>query len=312
MLYISQLRPDLSHSTLLRRAVRKTVVRCRLGKTLISISMIMTRHQTYNLNCRHRRRSRDPITWGKLLLVALASCVYHSCPLGVVPGALVVAAEVATTTETTTANHDDSEPVDVNRLNPPSKVFFGPFYIVRQFIIRLVSSLLGIGGGPSTSSIAAEPQALQVIGAGLGRCATSSFNTALSQLGLRSYHSEAALLGADLKLWAALATHRVHRMSSATNNDGSYEKDQAMVQTLMLNIAKAGYNATNGPPTAGVYQELMNQYPNAKVVLLVRGHDEDVAAEKWATSYMKTVGQFVAILENFPFFFYLPPNKCSD
>jgi hypothetical protein len=104
--------------------------------------------------------------------------------------------------------------------------------------------------------------ALQVIGAGLGRTGTVSLKLALEQLGFgRCYHMLETLGNpGHLALWRDVA-------------DGKPDWDTIF----------AGYGATMDYPACTCWRELVDYYPEAKIVLSVRD------PEKWFESVHATI-----------------------
>lgn len=105
------------------------------------------------------------------------------------------------------------------------------------------------------------PLDLLLIGPGFGRTGTSSFMTALSRIGLKSYHMSAIMrTPGHLKMW----------------NDCIQGKTSV---DDVINALKstAGFNATGSMPACYLYQELPERYPNARVVLTVRGDGDGLA-----------------------------------
>jgi hypothetical protein len=105
--------------------------------------------------------------------------------------------------------------------------------------------------------------ALKVIGAGWGRTGTESLKMALEQLGFdRCYHGFDLMNdGLKLQYWKQL------------HDEGKTDFD-----TLFK-----GYEAAVDTPAAYYYSELMQQYPEAKVVLTVRD------TGKWYDSAVNTI-----------------------
>ena len=104
---------------------------------------------------------------------------------------------------------------------------------------------------------------MKVIGAGLPRTATTTQMFALEQLGRgRCYHMRDLLadLETGLPLWEAVA-------------EGNPDWERIF----------ADAHSTVDWPSARYYRELMDYYPDAKVLLSVRG------GEEWARSMIKTV-----------------------
>jgi len=94
---------------------------------------------------------------------------------------------------------------------------------------------------------------LRVIGAGFGRTGTASIKVALEQLGFaQCYHMQEVIKHpAHVQFWRAAMTGKV--------------VDWAQIF--------AGYQATVDWPACNFYQQLMVQYPDAKVLLTVRDPD---------------------------------------
>ena len=101
---------------------------------------------------------------------------------------------------------------------------------------------------------------LEVIGAGCGRTGTKSLKDALEILGFPCYHMfECGRLGHETKWNAALTGEQCW--------DAIFD----------------GFRATVDFPAAVAYKELMQHYPDAKVILSVRD------PSKWAASVMETI-----------------------
>jgi sulfotransferase family protein len=105
--------------------------------------------------------------------------------------------------------------------------------------------------------------ALKVIGAGWGRTGTESLKMALEQLGFdRCYHGFDLMNdGRKLQYWKQLHKERKTDYGALFN----------------------GYVAAVDTPAAYYYQELMREYPEAKVILTVRD------AAKWYDSAANTI-----------------------
>ena len=110
--------------------------------------------------------------------------------------------------------------------------------------------------------------ALKVIGAGFGRTGTDSLREALNILGLGPCHHMLEVNASDeqKRLWRALARGE---------NPGW--------ETLF-----AGYNSAVDWPSAHYWRELIDVYPQAKVVLTYR------SPESWWASFEKTILQGMA------------------
>ena len=104
--------------------------------------------------------------------------------------------------------------------------------------------------------------ALKVIGAGFGRTGTTSLKLALEQLGFdKCYHMREGMKKHKAKVW--------------------YEISQG--KPVDWDKIFKGYQATVDWPACMFYKELMEQYPDAKVLLTVRDPD------KWYDSALNTI-----------------------
>jgi hypothetical protein len=142
--------------------------------------------------------------------------------------------------------------------------------------------------GEESSSSRQQP--LYVIGAGLPRTGSLSFTVALQKLGLRSYHMTQGVIDTPghINLWYR---HYV------VENQGSVSKDD-----IFDEIAAQGFNATADAPSCFAFEYAMERYPNAKVVLNVRGHDaESSAGEAWKESVTSTILAIKYLLRKIPF-----------
>jgi hypothetical protein len=107
--------------------------------------------------------------------------------------------------------------------------------------------------------------ALKVIGAGFGRTGTKSLKLALELLGFgRCYHMVEVMRNpSHLRRWADIM------------QGGKADWDSLF----------RGYQAATDWPVAAYYKDLMNVYPDAKVILTVRD------PERWHRSVMNTLYQ---------------------
>lgn len=133
----------------------------------------------------------------------------------------------------------------------------------------------------SSISSAVEREPLKVIGAGLGRTGTSSLKVALNKLGYKTYHMDELALSGHAPVWAKFA-----RSVLDGYGDGDGRKaDIASRRNEAIDVmAKAGYNATTDFPACLIFEDLMDTYPSAKVILSVRS-----SGEVWAESVRKTL-----------------------
>jgi hypothetical protein len=95
--------------------------------------------------------------------------------------------------------------------------------------------------------------AIEVIGAGLGRTGTYSLKAALEELGFAQCYHMAELLG-----------HPEHV---------TYWEDASAGKPVDWDALFEGYRAAVDYPACSYYQRLMEQYPDAKMILTVRAPD---------------------------------------
>lgn len=128
---------------------------------------------------------------------------------------------------------------------------------------------------------------LKIIGAGFGRTGTWSTYLALNQLGFPCYHMQEVILNkankGHLDFW-----HRVANSPPGTRHDW----DQVF----------AGYTATVDNPACCVWQELLAEYPDAKVLLTLHPR----GAEAWYESTIDTI-YFTETLWQFKVLEWLTP-----
>jgi hypothetical protein len=105
--------------------------------------------------------------------------------------------------------------------------------------------------------------ALEVIGAGFGRTGTQSLKAALEELGFDPCYHMSELFGhpEHVELWEAAARGK----------------------SVDWNKILGGYRATTDWPACSFYEELMQRYPDAKVILTVRDPN------RWYESTYNTV-----------------------
>jgi hypothetical protein len=105
--------------------------------------------------------------------------------------------------------------------------------------------------------------ALEVIGAGFGRTGTNSLKAALEELGFEPCYHMSELFGhpEHVELWEAAARGK----------------------SVDWNKLFGGYRSTTDWPACSFYEELMQRYPEAKVILTVRDPN------RWYESIYNTV-----------------------
>jgi hypothetical protein len=96
-----------------------------------------------------------------------------------------------------------------------------------------------------------EEKDLIVIGAGWGRTGTHSLYEALTMLGFKTYHMVENFKNQDVAFWT--------KKFKDPNSVGIHEV-----------LGKKGYDATVDWPAAPFYEEMMERYPNGKVILTLR------------------------------------------
>ena len=132
----------------------------------------------------------------------------------------------------------------------------------------------------SMNDVTPTPQPIKVIGAGLGRTGTSSFVRALEILGFKSYHFQDGMVDTP----GHVEMFQKHAKQVVKGGEG-------VAAEIIRGISSAGFNATADYPTCLLYRELMEAYPDAKVVLTVRGPSSSSGGSEgisWAKS-METV-----------------------
>lgn len=118
---------------------------------------------------------------------------------------------------------------------------------------------------------------IKVIGAGFGRTGTTSLKQALNILGFKCYHMQEILRKNDdhLPLWVQAFEGKL------TDYDLIFKYSKKELET-------DPYTATVDWPSTAVYEKLMEQYPDAKVILTLRD------AESWYKRY----GLCVCVLQS--------------
>eukprot|EP00035_Acanthoeca_spectabilis_P021629 m.439239 g.439239 ORF g.439239 m.439239 type:complete len:258 (-) comp18359_c0_seq1:102-875(-) len=119
---------------------------------------------------------------------------------------------------------------------------------------------------------------IEVIGAGLGRTGTMSFQAALNKLGYNTYHYP---LPDHAEQFAQVA-------------DGHADAENAVRL-----VAECGFTATCDEPMADFFATQLRMFPKAKVVLTVRD-----SAESWVPSW-KVLMRFIEVQER-PFSLLYP------
>jgi len=113
---------------------------------------------------------------------------------------------------------------------------------------------------------------------------------ALDRLGYKTYHMTKVMKEGHHEIWSKVA-----------NDQGLVEK--AGLDDAIATMSNLGYNATVDFPTTCVYEELMERYPDALVILSL------TSAEKWADSYTQTIGRTAALHARAPLKYIMPSLK---
>lgn len=150
--------------------------------------------------------------------------------------------------------------------------------------IQAITSLLGLSQAKTTEE---ERQDIKIIGAGVGRTGTASFVVALARLGLRGYQMSSGVwhTPGHMDLW-----YQHQALVRAGNSTG-------IAGSILDSMALHGINATTSMPACFLYQEMMDRYPKAKVVLTVRG---DGSGQAWARSVQSSIAKFAPVLNRAP------------
>eukprot|EP00898_Chlorokybus_atmophyticus_P007702 jgi/Chlat1/7933/Chrsp68S07365 len=118
---------------------------------------------------------------------------------------------------------------------------------------------------------------MEVIGAGLGRTGTRSLKAALEQLGFDPcYHMAEVYQYGDAQKWIDCA-QQIQRGED-------FDFDKIFVPEEK---GRPAYKAAVDHPSAAYYEQMMKQYPNAKVILTVRD-----SPEQWYASAKSTIYEF--------------------
>lgn len=139
---------------------------------------------------------------------------------------------------------------------------------------------------PQSKKQSSSPQPMKIISAGAGRTGTSSLKTALSRLGLKTYHMKDGVMdtpGHDTVWMEYSEAEKLKR--------GNPE----LLRAIIDKMAADGFNATTDMPACILYNELMKQYPDARVILSVRS-----SPEVWASSVLSTIGRNANVLSRVP------------
>ena len=163
-----------------------------------------------------------------------------------------------------------------------------------RFALLLTTVVVALGTGSATTTT----QPIKVIGAGLGRTGTSSLVVALTALGYKPYHmKEGVFECGHVALWADLARAKAALAAAAPSGGDASAAAAAKAalrgarDALLGAIAAEGFNATTDFPASALYDDLLEAFPEALVVLGVRK-----SGAAWATSVANTIGRVWPLL----------------
>ena len=118
------------------------------------------------------------------------------------------------------------------------------------------------------------PQAMKIIGAGLGRTGTLSLYTALRQLGYKTHHMKEVI---DNQ-WVQSGPFARWSKSVGTPSEA------AGIDNVLALLANQGYNATTDFPSCLLVFAMIQRYPDSKVILSVRDRPR-----AWTNSVKRTI-----------------------
>ena len=151
------------------------------------------------------------------------------------------------------------------------------------------SSISIAASNPRPAKPAAQASdGLLIIGAGLGRTGTSSLQEALHILGYGPvYHMREVIKDPNgVSKWQKVAKRdeeKRHR-ESGSNSSNPQEDSSDSTSKQMWDDIFWGYSSTVDHPSCLYYKELMELYPNAKIILTVRDSET-----KWYRSVINTI-----------------------
>lgn len=159
----------------------------------------------------------------------------------------------------------------------------GPFAILKALLFSLKDA-------PSDVPRDVPSVPMRLIGAGLGRTGTSSLLGALKMLGYTPYHMKEGVIDRGHEYeWGRLVS-----AFEAGDTNGTAAATSALIDLM----ASSGFDATTDYPTCLIFKELMERYPDAKVILSVRS-----SGKAWAKSVLSTIGQLGPLMSARPFSF---------
>jgi len=157
------------------------------------------------------------------------------------------------------------------------------------------------GERPQNMDTSDSPNDTFIIGAGFGRTGTSSMQIALKKLGWRSYHMREVFGNGKEAMNSLIEAGKLKCAARKQMNDydPSFDNFNQMVMAsdtfdwnqVFVDKDGAKYNATVDFPVCAFYLDLMEFYPNYKVILTVRDDPE-----QWYGSVDRTIRQFEILM----------------
>ena len=209
--------------------------------------------------------------------------VGHSALVGVdvAASSSKTSSSTSTTTTTTTSVRSDGDPSMMEFF----RITLGLTTIKTSIMTTLKSIINQEQHSPSPSE-----QPIYVISAGLPRTGTASFVIAMKKLGLHSYHMKdgAVETPGHLNLWYNLYRNLEEkeekneankkdngeddvRASPTSSSTSSSSSSLLLFNEILDGMSLNGFNVTSDAPACFWYKEQIKRYPNAKVILTVRG-----------------------------------------
>ena len=190
-------------------------------------------------------------------------------------GVDAAASGIGTSASTTTTSSDGD----------PSMMEFFRITLGLTTIKNSIMTTLKIITNQEQQSPSPPEQPIYVVSAGLPRTGTASFVIAMKKLGLHSYHMKdgAVETPGHLNLWYNLyrfLEENEEKIVANMNDKGddvrasitsSSTSSSLLFDKILDDMSLSGFNVTSDAPACFWYKEQMKRYPNAKVILTVRG-----------------------------------------
>lgn len=156
----------------------------------------------------------------------------------------------------------------------------------------IIGRMLGVVAPVEITKKQVLNEPIRIIGAGLGRTGSSSLRLALQEMGYETYHMTENVEKDHMGTWSPAAEAWL---------TGDTEGYKANVRGVLRMLKDNGYNATTDYPACVLYQEMLAEYPNAKVILSVRD-----SPEKWAHSIDNSIHRVSVLVSRFPLSVFAP------